>query len=225
MDWKTNKNADYTLCKWTWISGQSQKTEEHRAPVCKTWMYVLLKWQKKLINGLQSLQETKLMGQNYNGVRASSFPCANKTTHCTRVPVAKPSQHEDKYLNCKGLFSVNAQAICSTTKVFMSNGAYWPGPVHNSRILKRWKLHTLMNSLLGDAILFGILDMGSHFGLSHHTEFCKLQKKEKTNNLHSREHVTADRCFGQLKQRFPVLHYTLRMDVQSSSVMTSCCSA
>lgn len=43
------------------------------------------------------------------------------------------------------------------------------------------------------------------------------------NQVCAKERVTIERCFGQLKMRFPILHYKVRTKLESVGKIIMCC--
>ena len=150
------------------------------------------------------------------------FPSAIGVLDCTHVRVPKPTQHGDEYVNRKGYCSINVQATCNAKEQFTSVVASWPGSVHDTRI---WKNSTVRDVLsrFKNTVLLGDEGYGLEPWLmtpyrnpiqDNHKSFNRLLKKER---------VIIERCFGQLKRRFPILQYVCRVAASKVPTIIVCC--
>nr|CAH7728264.1 unnamed protein product [Callosobruchus chinensis] len=48
-------------------------------------------------------------------------------------------------------------------------------------------------------------------------------QQQAFNNLLTRERVIIERCFGQVKQRFPILQYKIRLATEKVPHIIACC--
>ncbi|CAH1993885.1 unnamed protein product [Acanthoscelides obtectus] len=119
--------------------------------------------------------------------------------------ILKPNRHGDEYINRKGKPTLNVQATCDAREMFTSVDVSWPGSVHDSRIWRNSQTRSqLINKanvvLLGDGV-YGIEP-------SLMTPFINPTPGAEINynKLLKQERVISERCFGQLKRRFPILH-------------------
>jgi hypothetical protein len=108
------------------------------------------------------------------------FPCAIGAIDCTHVPILKPSQHGDEYVNRKGYCSINVQATGNGKEEFTSVDAQWPGSVHDSRILRRsFIYHKMNNRRRNHELLLGDRGYGITPATSEEIAYNKLYKKER----------------------------------------------
>lgn len=95
--------------------------------------------------------------------------------------------------------------------MFTSVDASWPGSVHDARIWKNSEIYNVMKENRAHAVLLG--DQG--FGLAPWlmTPFRNpvTVQEQAYNTLHSSERMIIERCFGQVKQRFPILQNKIRL--------------
>lgn len=131
-------------------------------------------------------------------------------------------RHGGEYICRKGFASINVQATCDANEVFTSVSAEWPGSVHDSRI---WRNSATCRTLrrFDNAIL--LADQGYGIENCVMTPFVNPQTPEQLayNNLFKRERVIIERCFGQLKQRFPILQNIVRLSLASVPTIIIAC--
>nr|CAI5833233.1 unnamed protein product [Callosobruchus analis] len=102
--------------------------------------------------------------------------------------------------------SINVQATCNAKEEYTSIDAQWPGSVHDSRILKNSAIYAQMNNM-------------------RHNNVSLPETREEIafNTLFTKEKEIIERCFGQLKRRFPILQYMVRLKLDRVvSVIISC---
>lgn len=76
---------------------------------------------------------------------------------CTHVPIIRPSQFGQEYMNRKNWYSINVQAICDYNCVFLDIVVAWPVSTHDSRIFR----NTAVYNRLVSRELHGILLLDS----------------------------------------------------------------
>ncbi|KAJ8913775.1 hypothetical protein NQ315_002681 [Exocentrus adspersus] len=192
----------------------------HRTTVSKTVKIVLTKIMEKSHLWIRFTTNNEAHQQWSSKYQ---FPCAIGVIDCTHIRITKPSQHGDEYCNRKGYCSLNVQATCNANEEFTSIDAQWPGSVHDSRILKRSMVCAQMNNMRQNFLLLG----DSGYGITPWlmTPYRNPQTHEEItfNTLFTRERVIIERCFGQLKRRFPILQYMVRIKLDRvASVIVSC---
>lgn len=151
------------------------------------------------------------------------FPSAIGAIDCTHIPIIIPALHGDEYVNRKGFCSINVQATCNVREEFTSVDVSWPGAFHDSRIWKNSDIFNIMQLNRASALLLG----DSGYGLTPWlmTPFKDAVTPEQTsyNKCLTRERVIIERCFGQLKQRFPILHHKIRVNTEKvPSLILNC---
>jgi hypothetical protein len=80
-----------------------------------------------------------------------------------------------------------------------------------------------MEQSRGDALLLG--DQGYPITPWLRTPFMNaVTPQERTyNRFHASERVIIERCFGQLKRRFPILHYKVRLSLEKVPAVIVAC--
>lgn len=151
-----------------------------------------------------------------------NYPSAIAAIDCTHVRITKPSANHfgDDYINRKGYPSVNIQMTCNSNCVITSYDATNPGSVHDQRIFKNSPLYEFMLNSRGSTL---IGDEG--YAL---TPFLMIPFKEPSNEIeqnfnkvHCKARIKIEHVFGQLKSRFPVLHYGIRLPIHKVSKVIS----
>ena len=155
--------------------------------------------------------------------RRFSIPFCIGALDCTHVVIQKPSApHGDDYVNRKQRPSLNVQATCDANEVFTSVDASWPGSVLDSRIWKNSEEAKFM-ATTKDTLL--IADSGYGIAPWLITPFENPNTPEAVhfNKVYAKDRVIIERCFGQLKRRFPILQYKVRVQLKNvSKIIISC---
>lgn len=151
------------------------------------------------------------------------FPSAIGVIDCTHVRILRPHVHGDEYVNRKGYTSINVQATCNANEWFTSVNAEWPGSVHDSRILRNSSVFQVMQNIPENALLLGDEGYGISRWLMTPFRNPESPQQRRYNILFTKERVIIERCFGQLKRRFPILQYTLRVKTEKAAAMIVCC--
>ena len=141
-----------------------------------------------------------------------NYPSILSAIDCTHIKIKKPSvgNFGDEYINRKGFASINLQCTCDSDFVFTSFDASNPGSVHDQRVFRNSDLYGIMEQL-NNSILIG--DDG--YAL---TPFMMIPfrdprnaREKYFNKIHCKARVVIEQAFGQLKMRFPALHYGIRL--------------
>lgn len=154
------------------------------------------------------------------------MPCCVGALDCTHVRITKPSVHGDEYINRKNFPSINVQATCDAQERFTSIDATWPGSVHDSRIFKTSSLYRQLQANSAASTTFVLADSGYGAAPWVLVPYQAPSTPAQTyfNSIYAKERVIIERCFGQLKRRFPALHYKLRVHLSRvPEMIISCC--
>lgn len=205
-------------------SGAAQDLGVHRSTANKTISYVLNRIVDRSHNWIKfpttaaTMNDAKVLWQ-----RRFRLPTVIGALDCTQIEITKPRDHGDEYICRKGYASINVQATCNALEQFTSINAEWPGSVHDSRVWRNSGLRDIVSQFDGSACLLG----DSGYGLSPWliTPFKppRTDPERQFNLLHCRERVIIERCFGQLKRRFPILGNCVRVALRNvPKVIVSC---
>ena len=135
-----------------------------------------------------------------------AFPCAIDALDCTHMQILKPELHGDGYICRKGLATLNFQATCDASGRFSSVSANWPGSVHDSRFWKNLDVGLSSDSQFQDALFLG--DEGYGIAprlMTYYKEPLNAPQERSYNIWLQRKRLIIQRCFGQLKRRFPIV--------------------
>lgn len=145
---------------------------------------------------------------DYNG-----YPCIIAAIDCTHIRIAKPKFHGDEYINRKGYPSINVQATCDFNYSFTSIDVSYPGSVHDQRIFNNSEIKQWMEN--SDCIL--LADEGYTI-----TPYMMIPFRDPLNHtqrhfnkIHCSARMRIEHAFGQLKKRFPCLHYGVRLKLNN----------
>lgn len=151
-----------------------------------------------------------------------TFPTAIGVIDCTHIGILKPKVHGDEYVNRKGKCTLNVQATCDANEMFTSVDVSWPGSVHDSRIWKNSQVCLKLRSK-SNAVLLGDDGYGIEPCLMTPFPNPSSPAEVKYNRLFKKERVIIERCFGQLKRRFPILQYVCRVKFENvPKVIVAC---
>jgi hypothetical protein len=142
------------------------------------------------------------------------FPTAIGVIDCTHIGVLKPRLHGDEYINRKNKPTLNVQGTCDSKEMFTSVDVSWPGSVHDARIWKNSQVREVMRTTR-NTVLIGDDGYGLEPWLMTPFSDPGNESERKFNKLLKKERVTIERCFGQLKRRFPILLYVCRVKLEN----------
>ena len=155
------------------------------------------------------------------------LPRAVGAIDCTHIVLAHapPIRVDPRaYIDRKGRYSVQVQAVADASMIFRDVYCGWAGSVHDFRVLRNSPLfaragHIFENSsfLLGDAGYPPLPWLVPAFREAHLTE-----GQAAFNNAHSTARNVVERSFGVLKARWRILS---RMDVdieRTNSIIAAC---
>jgi len=83
------------------------------------------------------------------------FPNCIGAIDCTHVKIKKPNTDPEYFINRKGSYSINVQAVCDANRKFTNIVARWPGSVHDSRIFNESILKTYFEEGELEGVLVG----------------------------------------------------------------------
>ncbi|CAH1987524.1 unnamed protein product [Acanthoscelides obtectus] len=206
-------------------SGVAEDYEIHRTTACKTVSLVLNKVCQKADHSItfpttvSELNDAKVKWQS-----RFTIPTVIGALDCTHVKIKRPGRFVDEYVNRKGYTSINVQTTCDASEKFTSIDAQWSGSVHDGRIWRRSIVNEVLSQFKGSFCLLGDSGYGISPWLLTPFKPAINRQQERFNLLHSRERVTIERLFGQLKMRFPILGNTVRVSSEKVPKIILCCA-
>lgn len=205
-------------------SGIAEDIGIHRTTACKTINSVLNNIIEKAGNWIhfpstvEEMNEAKILWQS-----RFRLPTVVGSVDCTHIEIKKPTHFGDEYINRKGFASINVQATCDAQERFTSVCAEWPGSVHDARIWRTSPVRGVISQFNGSACLLGDSGYGVSPWLVTPFKPAVGEAQMNFNTTHSRERTIIERCFGQLKQRFPILANCVRLSLEKiPKVIVSC---
>ena len=143
------------------------------------------------------------------------FPFTIGAIDCTHVRIDKPhGQFGDEFINRKNFPSFNVQATCDEKFVFTSVDVGWPGSVHDSRIFQTSEVHNTVSTNV-NGFLLGDTGYGIAPYLMRPYSNPATPSQRIFNRLLSSNRVVIEQSFGQMKRRFPILKYGIRLKIDN----------
>lgn len=141
------------------------------------------------------------------------FPFCLGAIDCTHIKIDKPSgAFGDNFINRKGVATFNVQATCDENYKFTSIDVGWPGSVHDSRIFKLSTLYAHLSRGDTPGVILGDSGYGIAPFLMKPFDNPENNIEANFNYCHSRNRVVIEQSFGQVKRRFPILRYGIRLN-------------
>ncbi|XP_054091718.1 putative nuclease HARBI1 [Zeugodacus cucurbitae] len=132
-------------------------------------------------------------------------------------PSTDPSTPLSLFMNRKGFYSLNVEAVCDHRLLFTAVNARYPGSCHDSGIwtTSPTRLHLISTyNIQSDSWLLGDQGYALEPWLLTPVAEPVNAREVRYNKLHAKARNTIERAFGVLKSRFrclskhPILHYS-----------------
>ena len=176
-------------------------------------------------------------------VRGSSgLPQVIGAVDGTHIPICRPAENGDAYINRKGFFSINTHAVVDHTGCFIDVLASYPGRCHDVKVFEAtplWEMITtgelgpLMRSniptICDVPVPFQLIADSAYKCVPHVLPAFKTsaargdEGKVKFNQKHSQTRIVVERAFGGLKNRWRCLISPLDMGVDNIVMLISAC--
>ncbi|KAK3920196.1 Putative nuclease [Frankliniella fusca] len=163
---------------------------------------------------------------------ACTFPGVIGAVDGLHVNIPAPAENPEAYVNRKGHYSIQLQAVCDHKRLFTHIYVGQVGSVHDSRVFRLSELQTFMDQedrfhnnshIIGDAahtlnrhLLVPYMDNGNLTDRQKNFNFCLSSAR-----------MTVERAFGLLRGRWRSLRRTLEMicteNVPDSDYVLACC--
>ncbi|XP_041840404.1 protein ALP1-like [Melanotaenia boesemani] len=161
-----------------------------------------------LAHGLSyQIEELHAVGQGFAHLSGSpAFHNVVGAIDGSHIRLKPPAQHRIDYLNYKGFYSVNMQAICDSSGRFLDIFVGYPGSVHDTRIMKNSSFYRARRYpptgyiLLGDGG-YPCLDKPICL-ITPYKEPVNGPVQLRFNYHHSKARSIIERAFGMMKTRW-----------------------
>nr|CAI5854214.1 unnamed protein product [Callosobruchus analis] len=140
----------------------------------------------------------------------AGFPNVIGAIDGTHIIRRKPKTDSESYINRKGCYSVNLQAVCNSQCIFIHCFAGFPGAVHDARIFRNSPVNDFLNDpsyfpenshIIGDAAYPLHQNLLVPFRNNGHLTV----RQRNYNYCLSSTRMCIERSFGLLKVRFRIL--------------------
>ena len=161
---------------------------------------------------------------DYNQVKRdihsiAAFPNVIGAIDCTHIKITKPHHHNPmRFINRKGVYSINVQIVCNAKLEITNIVARWPGGTHDSRILENCRLIRVLEHLQGSFLLGDAGYACSHYIMTPLRNPTTNQER-RYNSAHARTRSVVERLFGIWKRRFHVLQDPMRTRLDNTLVI------
>lgn len=153
------------------------------------------------------IEELHAVGQGFAHLSGSpAFHNVVGAIDGSHIRLKPPAQHRIDYLNYKGFYSVNMQAICDSSGRFLDIFVGYPGSVHDTRIMKNSSFYRARRYpptgyiLLGDGG-YPCLDTPICL-ITPYKEPVNGPVQGRFNYHHSKARSIIERAFGMMKTRW-----------------------
>ncbi|XP_055628999.1 putative nuclease HARBI1 [Toxorhynchites rutilus septentrionalis] len=196
----------------------------HQTTVCKTIWAVCKAIVIKANDWIRFPQTTQeLEHEKKVWLSKHRMPGAIGAIDCTHILIKRPNIYKDEFINRKGLHSFNVQATCNAKEIFTSIDCKWAGSVHDARIWRNSEILKIMQQNGSGALLLAdeAYPLAPWTMTPYRNPVTAGQKQY--NKIHTQERVIIERCFGQIKQRFPILQSKVRVSTERIPRMIAAC--
>jgi hypothetical protein len=146
----------------------------------------------------------------------AAFPNVIGAIDCTHVNIIRPKENGQSFMNRKGHFSINVQAICNYERKFVNIYAAWPGSCHDSFILQQSAIYHEFENGQHIGVILGDGGYPCRNWILTPYRNANSTKKVNYNNSHAVTRARIEQSFGILKRRFYALHNELRVSPQKA---------
>ncbi|XP_041455631.1 putative nuclease HARBI1 isoform X1 [Lytechinus variegatus] len=147
------------------------------------------------------------------------FPGVVGAIDCTHVPIRCPGgENAQRFINRKGRFSVNVQAVCNHNGLLINLVARWPGGTHDSRIFRECQLkENLERESHEEKWLLGDSGYPCQPYLMTPIQNPAGRGEIRYNRAQVRGRNIIERTFGMMKRRFPCMN-ELRLKLDTTLI-------
>ncbi|XP_053592986.1 uncharacterized protein LOC128667346 [Microplitis demolitor] len=162
--------------------------------------------------------------------RINNFPGIIGAIDGSHIPIKKPSEYGNSYINRKSFASVLLQGVCDHNKLFIDVYAGQPGSIHDATLFKKSDLYERIqrnevnfpdnSHMIGDLAY----PLCSYLLVGFKNTRILTQQEINYNYKLSKQRVVIENAFALLKGRFRrlLIVETVRLDLIALLIVTAC---
>ncbi|KAL3097738.1 hypothetical protein niasHT_026834 [Heterodera trifolii] len=134
---------------------------------------------------------------------------------CSHIKIEGPGSDEESYINRKGFYSLNMQAVCDMRCKFTNIDLRWPGSTHDSFVLRQSDVWEYFESgLSGNSILLGDSGYPLKKWLMVPFRDPKTVAEKRFNTALCKGRSVIEHAFGIFKRRFSIAKTSCRLKLR-----------
>lgn len=156
-------------------------------------------------------QECKQSAADFYSI--NGFPGIVAAVDGSHIPIKKPSQEPDCWVNRKGIHSINVTATVDAKNRFTYYSIGCPGSFHDQRVYRLSTLETVVNSLPTNYHIVGdsAYTSGTHLMVPFRDTGNLTDLQRRYNHMHSTNRIIVEHTFGIWKMKFQRVMYPLQV--------------
>ena len=155
----------------------------------------------------------------------------------THIPLKTPRINSQDYFNYKQFYSINVQAVCDSSGLFMDIDCRWPGSVHDAKVFASSKINKkLKNGVLPTTFSCPVPGQGkipnyllgdpvyplTPYCLKEY-QFCSSNDEVLFNTMLRAARNPVECAFGRLKARWAILTKKIDFKLESVPILIYTC--
>lgn len=154
----------------------------------------------------------------------NGFPGVIGALDGTHISIKAPTENPQSYINRKGYYSLQLQAVCDSDMKFLNCFCGYAGSCHDARVLRNSDLWNYgLEVCNGNHIIAdGAYPLGRWLMTPYRDNGHLSQEQKHFNYLLSDNRVVIERALGLLKGRFRRLHHLDVLSIQTAVKIIMC---